>query len=252
VGVFVHQIVVVGDFPVLGGLVVEGKHVQQIVPFHVGLEPDYVLRQVIVVVAQKDLRVVLILHVKLHGRCNQGRDSNSVRLVVGVYAVNHVALVVLGGVINTLGTHQGRLRLVPLVGRTVLQTLDAETVGNLHLEHFDGRLSHSKVGHLNVKAVEVDTVETLVDCQAKLTFANFPNSFFVVQCAELMELPEQVVEVYKGARVVSVYAPEGIILQSLMLGLEIINDLVKVPREGQNVSMFLLRELSVNAESGIL
>jgi len=55
VGVFVHQVVVVGNFPVFGGLVLGGKHVKQIVPCEVGLEADYVLRHFVVVVAQKDL-----------------------------------------------------------------------------------------------------------------------------------------------------------------------------------------------------
>jgi len=135
---------------------------------------------------------------------NQGGDSHSVGLVVGVDAVNQIALVVLGGVVSALGAQKGRLRHVPVVDSTVVKTFNAETVGDLHFKHLDGRLLYSKVRHLNIKAVEVDTVETLVNCLGKLAFTNFLNSNSVVQSAELVELSEQVVELYKGATVARV------------------------------------------------
>ena len=37
-----------------------------------------------------------------------------------------------------------------------------------------------------------------------------------------------------------------------MFSLELINDLIKVPREGEHIGMLLLRELNVDSKSGIL
>ena len=37
-----------------------------------------------------------------------------------------------------------------------------------------------------------------------------------------------------------------------MFSLELINDLIEVPREGENIGMLLLRELNVDSKSGIL
>ena len=37
-----------------------------------------------------------------------------------------------------------------------------------------------------------------------------------------------------------------------MFSLELINDLIEVPREGEHIGMLLLRELNVDSKSGIL
>lgn len=60
--------------------------------------------------------------------------------MVGVNAVNKVALIVLRGVVSAFGSKQRRLRNVPVASSTVFQTLYVESVCNLHFEHFDARL----------------------------------------------------------------------------------------------------------------
>jgi len=110
--------------------------------------------------------------------------------VVGVDAVNEVALIILRGVVSTFSSKQRRLSNVPVASGAVFTALNVESMCNLYLEHFDVGLMDSKVGHLNVKTVEVDAVETFVDCLGKLAFANLLNPDSVVQCAGLMELPE--------------------------------------------------------------
>ena len=70
VRIFVHQVVVISNFPALWGFVLCGKHVEKVVPRKIGFETDHVFGELVVVVTQKDLRVVLILHEKLHRRFN--------------------------------------------------------------------------------------------------------------------------------------------------------------------------------------
>lgn len=133
VWVLIHEVVVVRNFPVARGLVSRGQNVAKVLPSHVGLEAHDVLSRLIVVVAQKNLRVVLILDVELHGRLNEGSDGNTVGSVVGIKAIKEVSLVVLGRVVSAAGAHEGRLGHVPVLLDAIGSPFDVEAVGDLNL-----------------------------------------------------------------------------------------------------------------------
>ena len=124
-------------------------------------------------------------------------------------------------------------------------------MSDLDFEDLHAWLVNSQVGHLHIKTVEVDALETLVNCRCEPSLANLLNANLVVQGAELMELTEKRVELEERARVASPSAPERAASKRTVLSLEFIDDLVEVPGEGQDVGVLLLRELSINSESGI-
>ena len=99
--------------------------------------------------------------------------------------------------------------------------------------------------------MEVDALETLIDSRCEPSLANLLNANLVVQGAELVEFTEKRVELKERARVASPSAPERAASKRTVLSLEFIDDLVEVPGEGQDVGVLLLRELSINSESGI-
>ena len=245
-GVFVHQVVVIRDFPEAGSLVRDGEDVEELVPLEVGLKADNVLSGLLVIIAEQDLRVVLVLNEELHGRLDEGGDGHVVWVVVSVHAVEAIAFVVDRGVVGALGAEEGGFRLNPFVGGTVLETLTAEAMSELDLKHLDARLFDGQVGHLDVKTVEVDTVETLVDSASQFAFTDHLNAFIVVARTTLVELTEKDVKFVEGARVSSVGAPEAT-GNRLVLSLELIDDFVEIPGESKHVGMLLLRELGVDA-----
>ena len=63
---------------------------------------------------------------------------------------------------------------------------------DLNFKNFNGLL-HSKVGHFNVKAVEVDSVKTLVHCMGEFSLTRFLNAYLVIQGAALVENSNQVI-----------------------------------------------------------
>ena len=66
--VLVHQIVVVSNLPISWSLVGRWQDIEKLAPFEVRLEAHDVLRALVVVVAEQDLRVVLVLDEKFHRR----------------------------------------------------------------------------------------------------------------------------------------------------------------------------------------
>ena len=80
-GVLVHEVVEVCDLPISWSLVGHWKDIEKLGPLQVGLEAHNVLCRLFVVVAEQDLRVVLVLHEELHGGVNQGSDGHVVRFV---------------------------------------------------------------------------------------------------------------------------------------------------------------------------
>ena len=99
--------------------------------------------------------------------------------------------------------------------------------------------------------MEVDAVETLIDGLGQFALADLLDANLVVQGARLVELSEQVVELGERARVFGIGRPVAS-RQRSMSALEVLNDLIEIPGEGQHVGVLLGRELSVNTESGVL
>ena len=123
-------------------------------------------------------------------------------------------------------------------------------MSNLDFKHLDAWLLDSQVRHFDVQAVEVDTVETLVDSSSQVALAQLVDAFGVVQSAHLVELTEKLVELSHGTRVLDEGRPEAARLGTVP-SLELVDDFVEVPWESEHVSMLLLRELSVDAKSCI-
>lgn len=109
VGVLIHKVVEVGDFPFKRWLVIHGENPQQIVPLHVGLESDNVGDELGIITSEKDLAVVLVLHVHLHRRLDQSGDSHAVRGGINVDAIDELSSVVLGSVVGDWGAQHGAL-----------------------------------------------------------------------------------------------------------------------------------------------
>ena len=82
-------------------------------------------------------------------------------------------------------------------------------MGQFNLEHLNAWLLYRQVRHFNIQAMEVDTVETLINCLGKLAFTDLVDSLLVVQGAELVELSEEVVELGESSRVLGVGRPEA-------------------------------------------
>jgi len=122
-------------------------------------------------------------------------------------------------------------------------------VSDFDLEDLDAWLLNSKVSHLDIEAVEVDAIETLVHSLSKPAFADLADTASVVKRAHLVELTEEDVEFTDGARVFGEGRPEA--SQRAVPALEIIDDLIEVPWEGQDVSVLLLAELCVDTKSGV-
>ena len=95
----------------------------------------------------------------------------------------------------------------------------------------------------------MDAVETLVDSLCKAALADFLHAAGIMLGAHLVELTEQVVEFVDGARVVDECGP--VAGHGTVATLELVDDLVEIPREGQDVSVFLLRELNIDAKPGV-
>lgn len=108
--VLVHEVVVVSNLPVAGALVKSrGQHIEQLAPSHVAFKAHHILRTLLVVITQQDLRVVLVLHKQLHWRLDQGGHCHTVRLAIGIKIINDISLVVFGSVVSAFGTEDGRL-----------------------------------------------------------------------------------------------------------------------------------------------
>jgi len=170
--------------------------------------------------------------------------------VIRVEAVNKVSLIIGWCVICHRSSHERGLRLYPVFRVTVLAALNADTVGHLDLEDLHIRLIDSEVGHLNVQAMEVDTIKTLIDSLSKLSLTNLLNSLLVMARTTLMELAEEDIEFAEGARLLCLRPIEA--GDRAVLGLELFDDSVEVPWESEHIGVFLMRKFGVDTESCIL
>lgn len=69
----------------------------------------------------------------------------------------------------------------------------------LHLEHLNAGLLNGEICHLDIQAMEVDALKTLVYSLGQLAFAHFLNASLVVKGTELVELAVELVEFGEGA-----------------------------------------------------
>lgn len=120
---------------------------------------------------------------------------------------------------------------------------------NFNFQHFHNWLFNSKVGHLDVTPVEVDSLERIIHRQSQSAFTNFVNAVAVIQRATLMELSEQVVKGDLAARVSEEHVPEGVHFDLRVR--KLVYDVVSGPRERQHVTVRLLRKHRVNSKTSI-
>ena len=66
VGILVHEIVVVSNFPFTRSLVVRGKNVEDFSPSQICLKTDHILDGFLIVGAKQNVRVILVLNEELH------------------------------------------------------------------------------------------------------------------------------------------------------------------------------------------
>ena len=80
VRILVHKVVEVSYLPVPGCLVEGRQDVKELAPGKVCLKTNNVFHVLLVLVTKKDLRVVLVLHEKLHGRVDESSHGDAVGL----------------------------------------------------------------------------------------------------------------------------------------------------------------------------
>lgn len=96
--------------------------------------------------------------------------------------------------------------------------------------------------------MKVDALETFLDIGSELAFESVVEVFIVRQSTVLVELAEELVEL-EGRVIEDELVPVVALGQGTVLALEVGDDFLEVPGEGQDVGVLLLRELSVNAEA---
>ena len=124
-------------------------------------------------------------------------------------------------------------------------------MGDLNFKNFDD-LIDSEVRNFDVKAMEVDYVKTLIHCVGEFALTSVLNAFLVIQSAALVENSEEVVHLNYCSWVVDEDRPVRVDAHGFMLGFKLLDNLREVPREGKYVGMFLLWELTVSTNSGVL
>lgn len=75
-----------------------------------------------------------------------------------------------------------------------------QPVVNLNIEYFY-LLLNSKVGHFNIKPMEVNSLNAIVDRVCKLCLTALVEELFVGDGTRLVELPVKLVETHGGPRV---------------------------------------------------
>lgn len=150
-------------------------------------------------------------------------------------------------VVITWRAHNGRALLDVVSFGAVGSAFDVQSVGDFALENLNLGLMHSQICHLNVQTMEMNAVHRLVDGVSEFTFTNFLNTFSIRQCAVLMEITEQVIEVNFSARMFHENRPVVTFGEGGVSSFEFVDDLWEVPWEGKHVSMLLIIELNIDA-----
>lgn len=82
VGVLVHDVVEISNFPLQRGFVIGRGDLNQVRPSQVSFKTNNILHGVAVGASEKYLRMVLVLNVHFHGGLNKGSHGHQVGLVV--------------------------------------------------------------------------------------------------------------------------------------------------------------------------
>ena len=80
--VFVHKIIPISNLPSLLWFVLSWYNIDQVAPAQVSLKSHDILDHLVVVIAEKNAGVVLVLNVEFHWGFNEGGDSDVVWFVL--------------------------------------------------------------------------------------------------------------------------------------------------------------------------
>jgi len=111
-------------------------------------------------------------------------------------------------------------------------SLEVKAMVDFNLKNLNAGLFNSQVSHLNIKTMEMDALNTLVDSVSETTLANFFNTLEVGESTKLMEFSEQVVKVNHSTRIVSKSVPEAAHRARSVQILIVTNNFRIVPWEG--------------------
>ena len=123
-------------------------------------------------------------------------------------------------------------------------------MGHLYFKDFEVWLG-GQVCHLNIKSMEMDTLQWLIYCLSKSWFTYKFNALLIETSTWLIELSKKVREFPKAFWVLSIGTPEATIdwfVGSFIL----VDDFIEVPWEGEHIGMLLGAKLSINSQSFIL
>ena len=120
---------------------------------------------------------------------------------------------------------------------------------DLNFDNLNAWLLNSKVSHLNIKTMEMNPLNTLINSVCKTPLTDLLNTNAIRKCTELVELAEQVVEVDHGSWIICKSVPEAAYLGWSGGIFVVTNDFGVIPREWKNVSMLLFRESHIDTKT---
>ena len=136
--------------------------------------------------------------------------------------------------------------VVLLDGRSVLRAVDTEVLVDLGAQDLDGWLLDGQVGHFNIEAVVMDSLDALSDILGQSGLADLLKASVVWDGTGLMELTEEVIEVNNSPGVLDEGVP---VAANLSRSVELLYYLIEIPWECQDIHMLLLVEFLISSDS---
>ena len=117
------------------------------------------------------------------------------------------------------------------------------------LKKLDLGLINSEIRHFDIKTVEVNSANTLFNVLSELALANLIDPQVIGKGTCLVEFTEKLIHLKRGI-VENKLVPEGTFLDGAYF-LVVTDDLLKIPGESEDISMFLLIECHVYTEFSV-
>ena len=117
---------------------------------------------------------------------------------------------------------------------------------DLSTQDLDGWLLDGQVGHFDIEAVVMDSLDALSDVLGQFGLADLLKAAVVWDGTSLMELTEEVIEVNNSPGVLDEGVP---VAANLPMSLELLYYLIEIPWECQDIHMLLLVEFLISSDS---
>ena len=168
--VLVKHVIEVSDLPFSNWfLVVHGQEVEEVEPSKISLELNNILDTLVIFRSEKNWAMVLVKDIKFHWAFNNAGERDKEWSVIHcIQDIEHMATVLLFGEWG-VGVPLCSKDIVVLWNVVafnrlgVLWSINAQTLVNFSFENFDWWLLYSKVGHLNIKSMEMDSVQAITN-----------------------------------------------------------------------------------------